>query len=86
MAKYRKVPVVIDAWPSDSTGFSEDGTGVKAFHDISANRHSVYDELHDTWVKYEPGDWVIKGVAGEFYPCKPEVFDKTYEYADNDGD
>ena len=26
-----------------------------------------------------PGDWVIKGVKGEFYPCKPSVFDATYE-------
>jgi hypothetical protein len=25
------------------------------------------------------GDWVIKGVAGEFYPCKPDIFDATYE-------
>ncbi len=26
-----------------------------------------------------PGDWIIRGVAGEFYPCKPDIFDKTYE-------
>lgn len=26
-----------------------------------------------------PGDWIIKGVAGEFYPCKPDIFDETYE-------
>ena len=25
------------------------------------------------------GDWIIRGVAGEFYPCKPDVFEKTYE-------
>ena len=25
------------------------------------------------------GDWIIKGVHGEFYPCKPEIFEKTYE-------
>jgi len=29
------------------------------------------------WV--DPGDWIIKGVEGEFYPCKPSVFDQTYE-------
>ena len=27
----------------------------------------------------QPGDWIIKGVAGEFYPCKPEIFAQTYE-------
>ena len=26
-----------------------------------------------------PGDWIIKGVKGEFYPCKPDIFDLTYE-------
>ena len=25
------------------------------------------------------GDWIIKGIQGEFYPCKPDIFDKTYE-------
>ena len=28
------------------------------------------------------GDWVIKGVKGEFYPCKPDIFEATYEPAD----
>lgn len=28
------------------------------------------------------GDWIIKGVNGEFYPCKPEIFEKTYELAE----
>jgi hypothetical protein len=26
-----------------------------------------------------PNDWIIKGVNGEFYPCKPDIFEKTYE-------
>lgn len=29
-----------------------------------------------------PGDWIIKGVKGEFYPCKPDIFEATYEPAD----
>ena len=28
-----------------------------------------------------PGDWIIKGVKGEFYPCKPDIFEATYEPA-----
>lgn len=31
------------------------------------------------------GDWVIKGVNGEFYPCKPDIFEKTYEIVENNG-
>lgn len=26
-----------------------------------------------------PGDWIIKGIKGEFYPCKPDIFEQTYE-------
>lgn len=29
-----------------------------------------------------PGDWIITGVVGEFYPCKPNIFEKTYEKVD----
>jgi len=29
-----------------------------------------------------PGDFIIKGVQGEFYPCKPDIFEKTYELAE----
>lgn len=30
-------------------------------------------------LKAEPGDWIITGIKGEQYPCKPDVFEKTYE-------
>jgi hypothetical protein len=30
------------------------------------------------------GDWIIKGVNGEFYPCKPDIFEKTYEKEDRE--
>lgn len=33
-------------------------------------------------MRAEIGDWIIQGVAGELYPCKPEIFSKTYEPAD----
>lgn len=39
----------------------------------------IYDELHETWVNAATGDWIIKGVLGEFYPCKAHVFADTYE-------
>jgi hypothetical protein len=31
----------------------------------------------------QKGDWIIKGVKGEFYPCKPDIFDATYEPVDS---
>ncbi|MFE3381642.1 hypothetical protein [Streptomyces anulatus] len=36
------------------------------------------DTLEGT-MRAEPGDWIIKGVTGEFYPCKPDIFIATYE-------
>lgn len=41
----------------------------------------VYDELHNTWVGVSLGDWIIKGIQGEFYPCKLDIFEATYEEA-----
>lgn len=39
----------------------------------------VYDDLHGTWVNLKTGQWVIRGVQGEFYPCDADVFAATYE-------
>ena len=41
---------------------------------------STPEGLH--WVN--PGDWIIRGVKGEFYPCKPDIFNKTYKLSEND--
>lgn len=61
MAKYRKKPVVIDAYKTDKEMDIETLEGV-----MHANK----------------GDWIITGVNGEQYPCKPDIFAKTYESAD----
>lgn len=36
-------------------------------------------------MRVSEGDWIIKGVKGEFYPCKPDVFKQTYEVVDDNG-
>ncbi|MBU5327513.1 PGDYG domain-containing protein [Bacillus paralicheniformis] len=38
----------------------------------------MYIETLEGTLKASPGDWIIKGVNGEVYPCKPDVFEKTY--------
>ncbi len=92
---YRKKPVVIEAvqWTGDNLAqikrFTTDpgyGLGLPSFETIDSDRDSypvftaeVYDKLHATWVKLRPGDWVIKGIRGEFYPCDVAVFAKTYD-------
>lgn len=41
---------------------------------------------HRRWLPLAPGDWVIKGVNGEFYPCKPDIFESTYEPVEEEGE
>lgn len=86
--KYRKKPVVIEA--KQATGTPESNREIIDWTRDSATRASM--DVHPDhgsrcltintlegshWVS--PGDWVIKGVAGEFYPCKPDIFAKTYD-------
>lgn len=46
----------------------------------------VYDRLHNVWLPFYWNDWIIKGVQGEFYPCRPDVFAATYEEVQADQD
>jgi hypothetical protein len=42
----------------------------------------MFDEVaHKKWLPLAIGDWVIKGVSGEFYPCKPDIFEQSYATA-----
>lgn len=80
--KYRKLPVVIEA--IEWTGKNKDE--ISKFlgwrnHDIDDVNGLVIHTLegnHNALI----GDFIIKGVHGEFYPCKPDIFAKTYEPAD----
>lgn len=92
MAKFRKKPVVIEAeqWRpgkriagvimAGDNGFpgtmpaNEDGTGSKPF----PQDHGWVSTLEGGHI-VSPGDWIITGVKGEKYPCKPDIFDATYE-------
>lgn len=86
MPFFRKKPVVIEAvqWTGDN--FHEVGTWCpEAFGPISrmnasdelgsCNRVKIHTLEGDMFA--DPGDWLIKGIKGEFYPCKPDIFDAT---------
>jgi len=60
MPKFRKKPVVIEAYQT--------------------NERLEIETLEGTMVA-DPGDWIITGVQGEQYPCKPDIFAATYEEA-----
>lgn len=86
--KYRKKPVVIEAvqW----TGANREEIRAFCTHGVFFTPVQQDTEGHTTaWqllidslegIMYaEIGDYIIKGVNGEYYPCKPDVFEKTYE-------
>jgi hypothetical protein len=81
--KYRKKPVVIDAMPN--TGGSENHVALARWMpevDIDFGPEGeVYIGTLEGTMRADVGDWIIRGVKGEFYPCKPDIFDATYEGA-----
>jgi len=80
--KFTKKPVVIEAIQFTKHNWEE----VKEFtnnnaHSFRTGRNEIdYCIISTLEGQHEAteGDWIIKGVAGEFYPCKPDIFDKTY--------
>ena len=89
--KYRKKPVVIEARKFDSIDNLEElkewcgGNILKEYpFSVSENRSILIETLEGT-MKAQLGDYIIKGVQGEFYPCKPEIFEATYEPVEDYG-
>lgn len=44
----------------------------------------VFDKLHNTWIGVVPGQWIVRGVKGEYYPCDNETFFWKYEEIDGE--
>lgn len=86
MAKYRKKPVVIEAIKYQRelgnnrmvNWLAQQNATVTGwlFHDGEITIPTLEGNM-----KASDGDWIIKGVKGEFYPCKPDIFEATYETA-----
>ena len=83
--KYRKKPVVIEAMQYNASNSRESvmkwihNGGGKCHLVKSINDSSIYIETLEGTMRADLNDYVIKGVNGEFYPCKPDIFEKTYE-------
>lgn len=92
MRRFRKKPVEVTAvqW----TGDNEDEIVAFAgdlFHAVDPEDRgddpdqtaAVMDALHNTWVRVYDGQWIVRGVKGEFYPVAADVFAETYESVDD---
>ena len=82
--KYRKKPVIIEAMQ-----FTQE-TKDMVFNFVTCNRYADWSDAGYPILRIQTlegemiansGDWIIKGIKGEFYPCKPDIFAATYEEA-----
>lgn len=90
--KFRKKPVVIDAiqWSGGNTDClsafcgEHDWTRADmremAFDD--PEQIIVYNKEERQWLQAPVGHWIIRGIKGEYYPCSPDVFERTYDPAE----
>lgn len=78
--RFRKKPVVIEAMRflglDHPDNYVECGTFCP---DMFTDSGVVFIRTLEGDHQCTPGDWIIKGVKGEFYPCKPDIFEATYE-------
>ncbi len=88
MGKYRKKPVVIEAfnWTGDQYQTEDPEwaceairSGILSFQNEGTPEVTLQITTLEGTMTAMRGDWIIKGVKGEFYPCKPDIFEATYE-------
>ncbi|HEX4775069.1 MAG TPA: hypothetical protein VH234_06150 [Candidatus Saccharimonadales bacterium] len=79
--QYRKKPVVIQAmlWDGDESTAEELKKWIGAGMMLDLDDPTFSIPTLEGNMNASRGDYVIKGVAGEFYPCKPDIFASTYE-------
>ena len=76
--KYRKKPVVVEAMQlTDSNEIKV--TEFMGLYEGKLTADGIEIETLEGTMKASIGDYIIKGVQGEFYPCKPDIFEQTYE-------
>lgn len=86
--RFRKKPVVIEAfkWTGDEHQTEDPDwacealkKGIMKFHNIGTESVTIKIRTLEGQMTVNRGDWIIKGVKGELYPCKDDIFKMTYE-------
>lgn len=87
--KYRKKPVIIEAIQWDGNNAKEimnfctcDYSTISSESGFLKDAELIIHTLEGD-MKASVGDYIIKGVQGEFYPCKPNIFEETYELVED---
>jgi hypothetical protein len=76
--KYRKKPIVIEAVQFDGEFTSIEMFEITQCHQGLLDKHMFISTLEGD-MRVNPGDYIIKGIEGEFYACKESIFNATYE-------
>jgi len=78
--KFRKKPVVIEAeqWIELT---DEPLSPIPPAPHFVLREHKKHWQIQtlEGWLNISSGDWIIRGIQGEYYPCKPDIFEQTYE-------
>lgn len=82
MAKYRKKPVVIEAVQWNGDNFVEIDNFITVHHETYPQDGIVKIPTLEGVMEATLGDYIIRGIQGEFYPCKPDIFEATYQLVD----
>ncbi len=84
--RYRKKPIVVDAWQFDPHKWGDRPDWMRALGSKVTIAFAAGEAAEDIFVdtlegvmRAMPGDWIIRGIKGEVYPCKPDIFAATYE-------
>ncbi|WP_042174545.1 hypothetical protein [Streptomyces sp. NBRC 110035] len=85
-SRFRKKPVEIQAMhlsePNTPDSVASWCGGRVVGDGVTGHRYSIEIDTLEGTMRADFGDWVIRGVVGEFYPCKPDIFEATYEPVD----
>lgn len=86
MGQFRKKPVVIEAFqfnpptpPHESPDWLTDAMRKGSVWYQGGERPYLTIQTLEGDMRADVGDWIIQGVKGELYPCKPDIFEATYE-------
>lgn len=79
MAQYRKKPVTIEAIQWDGNLDTLNIFPKEDTENVKLRNGNLYIQTLEGEMKADIGDYIIRGVKGEYYPCKPDVFEMTYD-------
>ena len=83
MPFFTKKPVKIEArqYTDRNSGEAIRSWASDGERDVRVEDSALFIQTLEGEMRADIGDWIIKGVDGEIYPCKPDIFDRTYEPA-----